>query len=402
MGILMTGIDYKDAGLDIRSKFSMVGKKLNEAYRFIGEIKGVLGLVILSTCNRTEIWLSTEDDSETAFEYLLCDILLLNKNEYAKYINSRKGDEAINHLFRLVCGLESQIIGEEQILTQIKESLEYSRSIKMTDHVLEVLFRSSITAGKRVRTEISSDISDISVAEEAMKKLGKAGFSPYEKKCLVIGNGAMGKLAANELIKGGAFVTMTVRHYKKGIVDIPYGVKPVLYGDRYNEMSEYDLIVSATRSPNMTIQSSEYEKIRTGHKVFFLDFAVPRDIDPDIERFSEVSLYTIDSFRTEKYSQKIQTYIKNAERIIEGEKETFYEWYENRSLIKRITNLKNAASKDAISRLGKKKISDEIESRFEGATQRMMNRLLYELKDKLSEDEFLNCIEVMELAFERD
>ena len=402
MGILMTGIDYKDAGLDIRSKFSMVGKKLNEAYSFIGEIKGVLGSVILSTCNRTEIWLSTEDNSETAFEYLLCDILLLNKDEYAKYINSRKGDEAINHLFRLVCGLESQIIGEEQILTQIKESLEYSRSIEMTDHVLEVLFRSSTTAGKRVRTEISSDISDISVAEEAMKKLGKAGFSPYEKKCLVIGNGAMGKLAANELIKGGAFVTMTVRHYKKGIVDIPYGVKPVLYGDRYNEMSEYDLIVSATRSPNMTIQSSEYEKIRTGHKVFFLDFAVPRDIDPDIERFSEVSLYTIDSFRTEKYSQKIQAYIKNAEKIIEEEKKSFYEWYENRSLIKRITYLKNAASKDTISRLGKKKISEEIELRVEGATQRMMNRLLYELKDKLSEDEFLNCIEVMELAFERD
>ena len=87
MGILMTGIEYKDAGLDIRSKFSMVGKKLNEAYSFIGEIKGVLGSVILSTCNRTEIWLSTEDNSETAFEYLLCDILLLNKDEYAKYIN---------------------------------------------------------------------------------------------------------------------------------------------------------------------------------------------------------------------------------------------------------------------------------------------------------------------------
>ena len=175
------------------------------------------------------------------------------KETYRGFFTERKDDEAVKHLFDLACGLDSRILGEDQIITQVKDALAMSRAAYAADNVLEILFRMAVTAAKKVKTEVILTDANQSVIHQALAVLGKEGFSAKGKKCMVIGNGAMGKLAATVLKEAGADVTVTVRQYRSGIVDVPPAAGRIDYSKRYEKMPECRYIFSATASPNTTI-----------------------------------------------------------------------------------------------------------------------------------------------------
>lgn len=159
-----------------------------------------------------------------------------------------------------------------------------SRDEFTTDSVLEVLFRMAVTAGKKIKTEVPFSHGNPSVIHQAIRFLEEGGYHVRNKVCMVIGNGEMGKMAAQTLREAGADVTVTIRQYRSGVVSIPVGCSRINYGERMDYLPECDLVVSATASPNYTLTEELFEDVRVERPMILIDLAVPRDIDPEIRK----------------------------------------------------------------------------------------------------------------------
>ncbi len=408
MSIKMAGIDHFRAEVDIRSKFAFTKKELDDTLTNLMESGKVTGAILISTCNRVELWTSVADGSELDVKKELCEQKGLPYEEYEEYLYSLTNEEAVDHLFRLSSGLESRILGEDQIVTQVKDALGKSRENFATDHVLEVLFRQAITAGKRVKTEVNLSIADRSVVHQAIKSLRAQGYDIAGRTCMVIGNGMMGKLAATALVENGANVTVTVRQYHNGLVQVPQGCEIIDYEDRMTLFPKCDMIVSATSSPNMTVTAEKVSKLTIDHDIHLIDLAVPRDIDPECASLEYLHLYDIDSFQIDVHSEKLMENIKKAEVILEEEKKEFFDYYEGRDLLPLIARLKEDAAKDLNARLtpvyhklenGKMEHAD-LQAEVSAAAIRMMNKLLFRMKDELDTNAYRDCLTAMQTIFE--
>lgn len=402
MGIEMTGIDHSMAGIDDRMIFSFTKKSTRELLEYMKAVPGVTGCIMISTCNRMELWISTEPDWKGDLYEIICRVRQVPPEIYRRYFVFRRERKAVEHLFRLAAGLESRILGEDQILTQVGEALAFSRENYAADHVLETLFRQAVTAAKKVKTEVALPATDQSVVHTAIRQLKEEGFSFGEKTCLVIGNGVMGKLAATLLREQGADVTVTVRQYRSGVVEIPRGCRRIDYGRRMEVLPECDYVVSATVSPNYTLTRELVQDVLK-KQVLLLDLAVPRDIDPCIGELPGVRLYDIDSFREEARSGEQMQAIHRAEELIAGQMKDFFAWYECVDVMPVIGKIKEKIAEDLQRRLVKKlrelPVDEECRKKLQAdigaAAVRTMNKMLFGLRDGLEQRTFRECLDSM-------
>lgn len=408
MSISMVGIDYNKASVDVRAQFSFTKKNAAAAMEKLKETPGILGCVILSTCNRMEIWASTQEEWEGSLFEFLCEEKGKNPEEFRRYFVEREEGEAIEHLFYLTSGLKSQILAEDQIITQVKDALSMARDVYCTDNVLEVLFRMAVTAAKRVKTEVVFSRGNSSVIHQAIQKLREAGYSLDGITCMVIGNGEMGKVAALALAEAGAHVTVTVRQYRSGIVSIPKGCDRINYGERMEFFSSCDLVVSATASPNFTLTKELIQQAKKGEKQqILIDLAVPRDIEPSVKEIEGMTLYDIDSFKIDTNSLELQESMQKAALILKEQMEDFYCWYDGRSLIPRIQDIQAEAVQDLNLRILKilRKTPMEDEDRenllnaIDTAAGKVVSKMMFGLRDTLEKEEFLNCVEGLEKLY---
>ena len=161
MRIQMAGVNSSRAPIEVRERFSFLKSEIVNSLKNLKKENGVEGALILSTCNRTELWLSTTHDYKESVAKVLCSLHGLSLEEYQKYLIVREEDEAIKHLFYTTAGLNSQIIGEDQILTQVREALDLSRLNYCSDSVLEVLFRMAVTSWKKCKTQVNLPVTDM-------------------------------------------------------------------------------------------------------------------------------------------------------------------------------------------------------------------------------------------------
>lgn len=408
MSIAMVGIDYNKASVDIRAQFSFTKKNAAAAMEKLKEAPGILGCIILSTCNRMEIWASTQEEWEGSLFDFLCEEKGKNPEEFRRYFVERKEEEAIEHLFYLTSGLKSQILAEDQIIAQVKDALSMARDVYCTDNVLEVLFRMAVTAAKRVKTEVVFSRGNSSVIHQAIQKLRETGYSLDGSNCMVIGNGEMGKVAALALAEAGAHVTVTVRQYRSGIVSIPKGCDRINYGERMEFFPSCDLIVSATASPNFTLTKELIQQAATGKKQqILIDLAVPRDIEPSVNEIEGITLYDIDSFKIDTNSLELQESMQKAAAILREQMEDFYCWYDGRSLIPRIQDIQAEAVQDLNLRILKilRKTPMEDEDRenllnaIDVAAGKVVSKMMFGLRDTLEKEEFINCVEGLEKLY---
>lgn len=408
MSISMVGIDYNKASVDIRAQFSFTKKNAAAAMEKLKEAPGILGCIILSTCNRMEIWASTQEEWEGSLFDFLCEEKGKNPEEFRRYFVERKEEEAIEHLFYLTSGLKSQILAEDQIIAQVKDALSMARDVYCTDNVLEVLFRMAVTAAKRVKTEVVFSRGNSSVIHQAIQKLRETGYSLDGSNCMVIGNGEMGKVAALALAEAGAHVTVTVRQYRSGIVSIPKGCDRINYGERMEFFPSCDLIVSATASPNFTLTKELVQQAATGKKQqILIDLAVPRDIEPSVNEIEGITLYDIDSFKIDTNSLELQESMQKAAAILREQMEDFYCWYDGRSLIPRIQDIQAEAVQDLNLRILKilRKTPMEDEDRenllnaLDVAAGKVVSKMMFGLRDTLEKEEFINCVEGLEKLY---
>lgn len=323
--IIMAGIDHSIAKLSVREMFSFTRTTLDSIYARLAEYDYISGIVIISTCNRTEIYISLKNDTAAdntdPFE-LLCRAMSTVNNECSAVHIIRRGEDAIKHLCELSCGMKSQIWGEDQIISQVKSSIIIARENKSIDSLLEVMFRTAVTAAKKVKTQIKLTPRESSVVVKAMDILKKYD---YVKNVLVIGNGEIGRLMTEALIKSGYNSTITLRQYKHSMNIVPSGAGVVEYNNRYSQMLSSDAVISATLSPHHTVELTELTALSQYPRVY-IDLAVPRDIDPEIGKLNQVSLYDIDSMCAKDIENNHNEQLKQADKIIEKYIADFKGW----------------------------------------------------------------------------
>lgn len=405
MSIQMIEISHTKASVDVRSMFSFTKKQAADSMLELNKEDGIKGLVIISTCNRMELWASIEDNKNISLLNLLEKIKQINMNLYKQYFIQRFENEAAIHLFRLSCGLESQILGEDQIITQVKEALSLARENYCTDNILETLFRMAITAAKKVKTEVYFNKANYSIIHKVIENLQKKGYSIKAKRTMVIGNGQMGKLASLALKEAGADVTVTIRQYKSGIVEIPKDCKRIDYGERIDYLKCCDLVISATTSPNYTLKKLDIAEIDLKQPMILIDLAVPRDIEPEIACFKNIQLYDLDSFKIDIQSEQTKRNIVKADEILKKQLEEFLSWYQCRDIIPKIQHIKQSAITDLESYIQKfiKNVpideKETLNSAIEYAAEKVVNKMLFGIRDVANQDIFRACIEALEKIY---
>lgn len=408
MNIKMIGIDHEKATLIQREIFAFTAIQADHAMEKIIEEFGVNGCIVISTCNRTELWISEEEECQTDLIHLLCLLKNVKPDDYDELFVCRENEDAFHHLFQTACGLKSQIWGEDQILTQIKKALEQARKVNATDTVLEKLFQMAITSAKKIKTEIRLTLFDVSIATMALERI-KEWYPTLEGvNCMVIGNGEMGKIIAEKLNASGADVTVTLRHYKCGVYVIPNGCTGVDYDKRNENIKNVDIVVSATSSPHYTMKLSELEGILQcdDKKRLFVDLAVPRDIDPALAMLDNITLFDMDSLGMMRDINENKPSLLMAHQIIEEYIEEFIKWVKLKAFLPQIKNIAMTTSSKIQFNM-KKEIEglrlDEkqkvlFEEKLIRVAEKAVSGLLFGMKDSIDKELWDECFTNLEKA----
>lgn len=319
--LLCGGLDYEKAPLEIRECFSFTKTMQQDFYEFVKEQPFVLGAVLLSTCNRMELFVSTEKQHSVSPFSLICNFLNLDRAQYQAYFKIYQQEEVFTHLCHLASGLKSQIFGEDQIITQVKLAQVTAREFQASDGMLEVLFRLGITCGKKIRTELNLAKRDTSMSKQVVTVAKQKEI----QHVLVIGNGEMARHVGALLIEDGLKVTMSVRSYRHSEVQLPKGVTAVDYGQIYEVIPHMDGVVSATLSPHFTLNYAQFSALSSYPKVLF-DLAVPRDIDPTIATLPKIELFNVDQLSQGVSSPFQQELQQEVDLIVSKYKEDLRKW----------------------------------------------------------------------------
>lgn len=320
LNIVCAGIDYSISSIEIREKFSLTKNKQIEFYEYLRKNDGILGAVIISTCNRMELCLSLAKNYDINPFELVYNFLELQNLQISHKIY--KNDDMISHLCFMSCGAISQIFGEDQIISQVKNSINFSRENKMTDSLLEVVFRTSIACAKKVKTDVNLNKRETSIADFVIENMKNKPIN----NVLVIGNGEMGRYMTKKLLENQYNVHMSLRQYRYGEIKVPKGCNIVNYSEIFDRMSEFSAVISATLSPHFTISYERFSEIENYPK-FLYDLAVPRDIDPNISKIKDVYIYDVDTLSFREKKDKFAVEIKEIEQITQKYLADFYKWY---------------------------------------------------------------------------
>ncbi len=295
-------VSHKKAPVNIREKFALSNE---EKAAFIQKLKKnpqISGCVVLCTCNRSEIYITGSRTAIGELQREVAEFKNLSLQEILKYLNLYSGDRAIAHLFKVCCGFDSMVLGEDEILGQVRDAYQLSLEQNGADYELNVLFQRALAAAKRIKTDTNLSRTPLSIATLVANEVfhfEKEG----EKRVMVIGmSGKMGStITKNILSKPGIQVTGTYRSHKPDFVmEVKSDrVKLVEYKDRYQYMNDMDIVVSATSGPHYTVTKTELDQVLTDRKKrLFIDVAVPIDMDPEIRSEEGLTLYDIDYFET--------------------------------------------------------------------------------------------------------
>ena len=352
MHILVVSVNYRTAPVEFREKLTFQAAELERAMTTLQNQKSVLENVIVSTCNRTEIY-AVVDQLHTGRYYIkkfLADWFQLEIEEVAPYLTIFEQDGAIDHLFRVTCGLDSMVVGETQILGQIKDSFLEAQQVKATGTIFNELFKQVITLAKRAHSETTIGESAMSVSYAAVE-LGKKIFGELtDCHVLILGAGKMGELALQNLYGSGARkVTVMNRTLSKAeIMAEKYMGHAKPLSELQCALLEADILISSTGASDYVITKemmTKVEKMRSGRPLFMVDIAVPRDIDPAIDELEGSFLYDIDDLQGVVEANRAER-LKEAEKIqfmIEEEIVVFKTWLSTLGVVPLISALRDKA-----------------------------------------------------------
>lgn len=387
MKLCMAGIDAS-APFEEREKLSLVRGQVQAMLPRIAEQTGCAA-VLLATCSRTELYLHAE--GERALPDPAEALCRAAGVAASAFVTRREGADAVRHLMHVAAGMQSQIFGDDQIVSQVKDAVALAREAKTTDAVLDTLFRRAVTAGKRVRTETRLTGVPASAAEVGVRRAERFFGSLAGRRAVVIGNGEMGRLAARAFVRAGSEVTVTLRTYRHGETLVPQGCGTVPYARRLDAIEGADLVVSATTSPHFTLTAAQMQTLLCPPRLL-LDLAMPRDIESTAAG-AQTALFNLDDLGD--LGDADDTSRETAECILDEETREFFAWLNYRAALPLITKIKSAAIErvrhmrdyDALAAEG------DAETLAELAVSRAVELVLGGMKEKVNVQSMKDCLE---------
>jgi len=390
MYILTVGLNYKTAPVEIRERLSFNDFELIDAMKTLQNQKSILENLIISTCNRTEIY-AVVDQIHTGRYYIkefLSKWFTMPIEEFEPYLFIYEGSRSTQHLFEVTCGLNSMILGETQILGQVRSSFSTSQKEKTIGTVFNQLFKQAVTLAKRAHSETEINTNAVSVSYAAVELAKKVLGNLDDKNILVIGAGKMGELAIQNLYSAGAKkVTVINRTHEKALVlakKFEGEVKQLR--ELQCALLEADIVISSTGSKNYVITKDlmmHVNRLRKGAPIFMVDIAVPRDLDPALVDIDSIFLYDIDDLEgiVEANIQERRIAAEAIMVMIEREIEVFNDWLNMLGVVPVISALREKAmaiQEEAMDSIGRKlpQLSERERKIINKHTKSIINQML--------------------------
>ncbi|WP_295363142.1 glutamyl-tRNA reductase [Arenimonas sp.] len=334
MPLLALGLNHQTAPLALRERVAMDGGQLPGALDALGQVPGVAEAALLSTCNRTEVYAQVEDGREAAVVEWLARHHGLAPEALADYVYQHRDEQAVRHLFRVATGLDSLVLGEPQILGQVKDAWQAARSRQRLRTPLDRLFQQSFQVAKRVRTDTRIGAHPVSVAYAAVR-LARQVFSELDRATvLLVGAGDTIELAARHLVDAKArrllVANRTLEHAQA--LASRHGGYALPLSELSRHLPEADIVITATaaREPVLKVEAVQAAlKARKHRPMFLLDLAVPRDIEPAVASLGDVYLYTVDDLEQviEENRASRREAAEQAQAIIDLQVEHYMAWW---------------------------------------------------------------------------
>ncbi len=400
MKVLVLGVTHKTANVEIREKLAFNGPKLEEGIFGLRRIPEVREAAVLSTCNRVELYTCVNNTSVAAdhIKDYLSSLHGMPRQEFERSLFVHNGEDAIRHVFRVSSSLDSMVVGEPQILGQIKDAFDFALGKKTTGVLLNKLMKKAISTAKRVRTETRIAENAVSISFAAVELAKKIFTDLGGKSFMLLGAGEMAELAARHLMNNGVQDVMVVnRTYERGCeLAREFNGKPVKFEDFLHELVHTDIIICSTGAPTYVLQKDQMHKVMKERKhrpVFIIDISVPRNIDPEINKLDNVYLYDVDDLQevvdTNIHGRKIEA--EKAEKIIDEEVGKFLKWMSSLDSVPTIISLRQKADEIKAEEIGKLKsrvpdLDEEKMKAVEYMATAIINKLIHPPTVALKED----------------
>lgn len=325
MSLVLIGISHKTAPIMVRERFSFTHARLKESLIKLKSIDSALGVIVLSTCNRMEIYahLANINLGMQRITEFLINTFLVKEELIRRYFYILNDTQAIQHIFQVASGLDSQILGEVQILGQVKSAWDIANDTGVTGELLDNLFSEAVNVGRDVRAFTKISQGNVSVGSIAIKMLEDKFGELQDKSILVIGTGKIGSLVCNYLKEKNVLVIfVSNRTYTKACeLALHCGGRAINFHQLKDELNLTDIVISATSSPHIVLPTKILREVMQlrNKPLLIMDLALPRDVDPKAKDIPGISLFTLDDLKSvmeENYAKRQKEAI-SAEEIIQ-------------------------------------------------------------------------------------
>jgi len=386
MTLLALGINYNTAPVAVRERLAFPADILDNTLKHLRSVGNISEAAILSTCNRTEFYCQADSDDQSPLIEWIADTKLIKPSEFTPYLYSYKNDDSIRHMFRVACGLDSMILGEPQILGQMKTAYHAAYQAGTLGRNLSKLFHHTFSAAKKVRTDTAIGSSPVSVAFAAVQLAQQIFDKLSEQTALLIGAGETIELTARHLHQHGiGRIIIANRTFDKAhALATQFDGFAIALSEIPNHLAEADIVVSSTASQLPILGKGRVESAikRRKHKpMFMVDLAVPRDIEAEVGQLSDVYLYTVDDLQhtVNQNMDSRRRAAEQAEEIIDAQVEYFLAWLRSQGAQETIRDYRQQAElardealQKALAQLSNGQPADEV-----------MQRLAHTLTNKL-------------------
>ena len=388
MNFQLIGVNHNTAPVEVRERLAIPESRLPEACQKLGAHPGIEEGMILSTCNRVEV-IAHLKNGHADLRAFLREYFQVDPNEFEKHLYEYREKDAIRHVFRVAASLDSMVVGEPQILGQVKEAYATARAVGTVRAQLDQLFTRAFAVAKRVRTETAVGSSAVSVASVAVELAKKIFGNLHGKQVFLVGAGKMSELAARHLMAHGcASIFVANRTYDRAIgLAQKFQGQAIEFSRLYETCDRGDIVITSTGSPKAIFRREHGEMFlsrRKNRPMFFIDIAVPRDVDPGMNKLDGIFVYDIDDLQS-----AVATHVADrkkeaarAEAIINSEVERFEARIQTLDVVPTIVSLHDhletirQAEIDRVrSRLGS--LSPDQELAVEALTRGIVNKIMH-------------------------
>jgi glutamyl-tRNA reductase len=333
MSLFVIGLNHRTARLDLRECLAFLPEHLPEALQRLHHHLGLEEIVILSTCNRMEIYVNAEDGPSARVTTLQFLKGHAGPVDIEPHLYLRQDQAAVHHLFRVAAGLDSMVVGEQEILGQVKQAYQAAQKAGLTGKLMNVLFQRSLYIGKRVRTETGLSLGAASIGSAAVSMAERIFGNLQGCRVMVLGAGKMAELTAKHLLSQKVHsLVVANRTYERACeLAQQFGGTALHFDEALPRLAEVDIVICSAAVPHPVITVDQVRSIlpqRKGRSLFFIDIAVPRDVHPDVHHLDNVYVYNIDDLQriiADNLARRANE-VCAAEQIIAEKSEEFGQW----------------------------------------------------------------------------